>query len=383
MTTIEQTHPAEVTGSPRKAIDDLLGSEVGQKHTEAYSAVDAARDFVLRFVALSDIQADCVALWCAHTWCIDAFDTTPYLAVQSVEPGAGKTTLLEVCEQLVANPWLTGRTTGPALVYKVSQDKPTLLLDETDALFSGGAASQQMLRGVLNSGYKRNGKVSYAKGGSFVDLPVFCPKMFAGLTELPGTVADRSIPIKMRKKTAFDTTERFRIRDVRRIAEVPRMMLIRFGITNLETLAKMRPQMPSELDDRASDCWEPLLCVADLVGGTWPERARKAAVELMKNRKISSAAGQAFHLLGACKDVFHELGIERVQTSRLLEMLNAQGEAELTAITLADSLRGFGIQPLKIRFGKSVCQGYERSGFDSTWENLVPTVPTTDETNEA
>lgn len=348
----------------------------GSDSVEAYSALDAARDFVTRYIALTDVQADCVALWITHTWCIDAFDTTPYLAVQSIEPGAGKTSLLEVCEQLVANPWLTGRTTGPALVYKVSQDKPTLLLDETDALFSGGAMSQQMLRGVLNSGYKRGGKVSYAKGGSFVDLPVFCPKMFAGLTALPNTVADRSVPIVMRKKSAFDQTERLRIRDVRRIAEVPRMMLVRFGVTKCEELSKMRPQLPSSLDDRAQDVWEPLICVADLVGGTWPERARKAAVELMKGRKISSAAGQAFQLLGACKDLFTELGVDRIQTSRLLEML---GEDDLTAMGLADSLRGFGIQPLKIRFGKTVAQGYERSGFEAAYSSLVPTVGTTEE----
>ena len=38
--------------------------------------------------------------------------------------------------------------------------------------------------------------------------------------------------------------------------------------------------MPAGLDDRAADCWRPLLAIAELVGGDWPERARAAALAL-------------------------------------------------------------------------------------------------------
>lgn len=43
---------------------------------------------------------------------------------------------------------------------------------------------------------------------------------------------------------------------------------------HLDRLSYASPHLPDELDDRAQDCWEPLLAIADLAGGGWPVRAR-------------------------------------------------------------------------------------------------------------
>jgi hypothetical protein len=45
------------------------------------------------------------------------------------------------------------------------------------------------------------------------------------------------------------------------------------------------PEMPPEVRDRDADVWEPLLAVADLVGGSWPSRAREAAIALVELAK--------------------------------------------------------------------------------------------------
>jgi len=39
--------------------------------------------------------------------------------------------------------------------------------------------------------------------------------------------------------------------------------------------------MPAAVEDRNADMWEPLLAVADIAGGSWPGRARAAAVALV------------------------------------------------------------------------------------------------------
>src|SRR5436190_24259750 len=93
--------------------------------------------FVGRFVVLSDDQAVAVALWVAHTHAIESAVATPYLSISSAEKRSGKTRLLEVLALLVAKPWLTGGTTKAALVRKVDRDRPTLLLDDSDAAFRG------------------------------------------------------------------------------------------------------------------------------------------------------------------------------------------------------------------------------------------------------
>ena len=344
---------------------------------------EAVRAFLTRYVALGDAEADALTLWTIHTHAFAASETTPYIAVTSSGPGTGKTRCLETLELLVANPWLTGRVTGPALVRKVAAERPTLLLDETDALFTGHVRSQEVLRGVLNSGYKLGGKASYAQGGGYVDLDVYCPKAFAGIGALPGTIADRSIPVVMRKRTAFQPVERLRRRDVRGEARVPRMLAARFAATQLEKLKQARPEIPAALDDRAADVWEPLLAVAEALGGGWPERARRAALVLCQGRRDADTDGLAFELLAECRVVFDELGSDRLQTQTLLEWLRDSGRfAELEgqpldARLLADCLRGFGVAPRKVRFGRITAQGYLRREFEGAWALLgeVPDVP--------
>jgi len=44
---------------------------------------------------------------------------------------------------------------------------------------------------------------------------------------------------------------------------------------HMDQLREAEPDMPVE--DRPADTWEPLIAVADLAGGDWPARARKAA----------------------------------------------------------------------------------------------------------
>ena len=347
---------------------------------------DNVRAFIARYVALGDHELDALALWVIHTHAFAAAETTPYIAVSSTGPGTGKTRCLETLELLVANPWATSRVTGPALVRKVGAEHPTLLLDETDALFSGHVRSQEVLRGVINAGYRLGGKTSYASGGGYVEYDVFCPKAFAGIGDLPRTIADRSIPIMMRKRNAFTPVERLRRRDVRGEARVPRMLAARFAATHLDELRRARPEIPGPLDDRAADVWEPLLAIADCLGGDWPARARVAAVELCSARKESDTDSIAFELLTACRVVFDELQADRLQTSTLLEWLledgrwaDVDGEA-LDARGLADTLRGFGVAPRKVRFGRQTLQGYLRREFEGAWALLaVPDVPATDE----
>ena len=97
----------------------------------------AVERFVRRYVVLTADQAAAVSLWVAHTQALDAFECTPYLHVTSATKRAGKTLLLEALELIVAEPWLTGRTSVAALARKVSAEQLTLLLDASDAAFGG------------------------------------------------------------------------------------------------------------------------------------------------------------------------------------------------------------------------------------------------------
>src|SRR5262249_48941560 len=51
---------------------------------------------VKKYVVLPDGAAEASALWVLHTYCIEALDTSPILAITSPQRRCGKTTLLTV-----------------------------------------------------------------------------------------------------------------------------------------------------------------------------------------------------------------------------------------------------------------------------------------------
>src|SRR5439155_1048392 len=209
-------------------------------------------------------------------------DATPYLAVTSPEKRCGKTRLLEVLQQLVPKAWQAAGVSEAVLFRRIARDGPTLLLDEVDAVFGNRGEGTEGLRAALNAGNRRGTVVSRCegKGQTLRDFPVFCPKVLAGIGALPDTVADRAIPIRLKRKTAKERVPRFRFRDYAVEAAREREALAAWATTATGALRTAEPAVPDALHDRAAEAWEPLLAVADLAGGEWPSRARAAALEL-------------------------------------------------------------------------------------------------------
>src|SRR5262249_55244403 len=74
--------------------------------------------------------------------------------------------------------------------------------------------------------------------------------------------------------------KRFRFRLVHAEAAPLRAALVAWAAAAIVPLRAACPNVPEVLDDRTAEIWEPLLAIADLAGGTWPERARTAALAL-------------------------------------------------------------------------------------------------------
>src|SRR6266513_2998047 len=110
-----------------------------------------------------------------------------------------------------------------------------------------------------------------------VDFEVFGAKMLAGITttRLPDTLTDRSVSIQMHRRHAGEGVERFRYRYAKEDAEPIRFALDVWGEEMVEELGKREPELPDELSDRQADAWEPLLGIADMAGGEWPQAARR------------------------------------------------------------------------------------------------------------
>jgi len=324
--------------------------------------------FIRRFVVVTDHQVVAIAMWIAHTHAVAAFDCTPYLQITSATKRAGKTRLLEVLEPLVARPWLTGRTSAAALVRKVDAESPSLLLDESDAAFGGEKDYAEALRGILNSGYRRSGKATVCIGPSTKieakDFSTFSPKAIAGIGKLPDTVADRSIAIELRRKHTDEPCERWRERDGHAQATPIREHLAAWAVG---------------ARDRQADVWEPLLAIADLAGGEWPDRARRAAIGLagaVEDQDIN------VELLHDINTVFTDIGTTFITSKQLVEKLVEmedrpwadwrQGKP-ISTRAVADRLKTFHVFPKPNAAGSA--RGYDKDRFLDAWSRYPAIKP--------
>ena len=338
--------------------------------------LEDVRRFVLRFVVVDNYQADAAALWTAHTHIFDAFGVTPYLAITSAEKRSGKTRLLEVLELLVCEPLQTANISDAALFRMVAEVKPTLLMDEVDAVFK--ARDREELRGLLNAGYK-HGSVAHRMGGAnnrdLQTFSVFCPKAFAGIGDcLPDTITDRSIAIRLKRRTRDELVERFRLRDVEPGGLMLRARLADWLEPQHDYIAASRPALPDELDDRAQDVWEPLLAIADVAGGDWPERARAAALALStgdEREDDSLTAALLRDIEAFCAGNEHD----RAQTADLLAYLHGVEESPwgdwygktLSAHGLSRLLKRYRIKTIPVWVDGETVRGYKREQFDDAF----------------
>ena len=244
-----------------------------------YSPLDLVESYVGRFVAYPSEHALVAhVLWIAHAHSIECFDTTPRLAFMSAEKESGKTRALEVTALLVPDPILSISASPAVIVRLVSAGKPTILYDEIDAVF-GNAKAQDAngdLCAILNGGYRRGASVyRCTTNGKKVEpevLDAFAPVAVAGLRDLPDTLASRSIFIRMKRRAPDEKVEPFRYRYHSAEAAPIKEALAEWCAAH--DVSGAEPELPTGIEDRAADSWEPLLAIADAAGADWPKRAR-------------------------------------------------------------------------------------------------------------
>ena len=281
------------------------------------------------------------ALWTINTWVFDAFDTTPYLLLDSPMPQCGKTTVLRLLEAVVREPRQATATTEAALFRLIEAFTPTLLVDEAEMLMGNGDRAEAV-RAIANAGYKRGASVPRCTGeGAAVqvrDFPVFCPKAFAAIGGLRGALLDRCIVLLMVKRPAGIRLKPVKEKALRRAAEELRERLEAYALQMREPLAAAYDAAPDEgywpaLADREAELWEPLLLHARLAGPELEARALGAAIALSARKQQIQADDQRFALAGELLDALMRWGQEQFAPGDLVKMLD---EAEHWGANLAE-----------------------------------------------
>jgi len=358
-----------------------------------HEVLDEVRDALSRFVAFPSEEAlTAVTLWAAHTHALDAFHNTPRLAMLSPEPGSGKTRVLEILEILCPRPVMTVNTTPAYLFRRISAEggPPTILFDEIDTVFGPSAKGNEDVRGLINAGYRRGATAGRCVVRNNVitteDLPAFAALALAGLHDLPDTIMSRAVLIRMKKRAPNERVEPFRPRLHADALRSTRDRLAAWVETVVTALEEAWPDLPDGITDRSADVWEPLIAIADAAGGSWPERARVAAVALVALAQ-EREPGHGVRLLADIRDIFGTK--TAMPTESMLEALldldespwaSGPGGKMLDARMMATLLSAFNIKSKSLRTGSRVVRGYERTSFEDPWERYLPsTAPETPE----
>jgi Protein of unknown function (DUF3631) len=248
-----------------------------------------ARAFIDRYARMpSEAAADVVALWAMHAHCREAagvllFESTPRLMLLSAEPGSGKSRVLGLLRMLCGGRYgLLTEPTAWALAHITGPAHEAAFIDEADVLFGRGSRKESV-RAVLNSGYARDGVIAHMRGKTVEDLATFGPVAMAGLDVMKTATGasleplfSRSITIRMRKSA--DPVPQLD-RTAREAAAMLHTAMAAWAAQNRDELAGAIA-LPDWLANRDGEVWGPVLAVAAVAAGEWPDRAITAAAEL-------------------------------------------------------------------------------------------------------
>jgi len=343
---------------------DAVAAKVDARQGETMLA--AVHQFLGRFVAYPSKHAHVAhALWIVHAHLMDKWESTPRLAALSPEPASGKTRLLETTELLVPSPVCAVNVSPAYLFRKVGSDEGvTILFDEIDTVFGPKAKENEEIRGLLNAGHRRGAVagrcVMNGKTVATEEIAAYCAVALAGLGWLPNTILSRSIIIRMRRRRQGEQVEQFRRRIHALDGEQIRVLIESWARAVTGEISW--PDLPLGIEDRDADVWEPLVAVADLVGGQWPELARAAAVALVSESKETEPS-MGIRLLADLRAVFGDR--EAMPSKALLVALHDIAESPwgdlrgkpLDERGLANRLRQYDVRSRTVRIGESTPKG--------------------------
>jgi hypothetical protein len=159
----------------------------------------------------------------------------------------------------------------------------------------------------------------------------------ACIGDLPDAIESRAIIVPMRRRTPDEVVQPFGHRKVEAQVGDLRRRLAQLAVRSLDQLKYSEPAMPVCVIDRAADCWEPLVAVADIVAG-----------------RVADDQSTGVRLLA---DI-HALIFGNISSADLCQRLNALEESGwggsnegkgMHQRDLARRLKPYGLQPKNIR----------------------------------
>lgn len=370
---------------------DTLGAQVVvtlENTFRGYVAIDSGLPLVL-------------SLWTLATYIFDCFDAFAYLGITSPTKRCGKTRLGELLKLFASKGSMSVGISVAALFRFIHAEHPTFIIDEAESLRDRSERAS-LLREILNAGNRRGQTVRRcleltrvpvrkkgerkskveAKRYPTQEYDVYCPKVLICIGNLPDTVADRSIPIRMHRRSN-ETLARFRFSRVEREATD-----LKADIGRLWTEARKRAVAEWYenndllfLLDREAEIWLPFFAVCTVAAPDRIPELEAAARALAEAKASDEPTDLGIRLLFDITQVFQTRKTDRLYTAVILDDLSSIEDSPwpgwskgrgLDARGLSKLLGPFGIKPQDVRIEDTVRKGYLREQFADARERYLP-----------
>lgn len=330
-----------------------------------------------------------LALWTAHTWAIEALYTSPRLLFDSPMPGSGKTTALEHVGRLSRARLSMAAVSSSALIPRVLEAGPrTLLIDECDRSLSGKKQGIEDIVAILNTGYKKGASrpvlVKNADGNfDAKEMSTFAAVAMAGNSpDLPDDTRSRTIEILLLPANNGEIVETdWEVLDEAVALLAGRLQEAVEAVA--DEFAGLAVDLPKELSGRRKEVWRPLMRVAVVAGGTWPELVARVIAKDIERLAAAIEDGLVYekpHVV-LVKDMHAVFGTEPfMSTAAVIAGLVARnssmwgqdasrGFTELTAKRLGSMLsKNFRVRSCQPTRGAQ--RGYRRAELERAWASV-------------
>ena len=369
--------------------------ETGQGSPILFPEITPSREPVDGSILLDDLSkvfsnymflpagaADLLAFWTVFTYLDDNFGISPILAVTSPRKRCGKSTLLAILKELTKKPLVINNTTPAALYRTIEKYSPTLLVDESDTFLH----ENKELIGILNSGHlKSNAYIIRAVGDDYepVAFKTWSPKAISLIGKLPETLRDRSIEVRLQRKTQAEQIERFRADKPANIFATLREAITRWVEDSKDRLFEAEIPDFLEVNDRAADNWRVLFTIAQTAGMDWLNRAYLSAKLLFHVDDDDSARTL---ILEDLINMFEEQNVDKLDSHYIVEELGKMEDRPwtewkngkpITPRQLTKLLKPYDIESKVLKINSESKRGYTYSIIEPVFKRYC--TPVTDE----
>lgn len=372
----EQLERERVEAERREA-EERAAREAAIK-AEALVKMEVMREFIASKLSIPDAKRDhyldILSLWMLSTYSYQASGLTAYLYITAKKRGSGKSQVGKLAYVLTPNPTklLNPQVATPAVLADFFEEGAVTLFDESDKLTAGEAKEMSAL---LNLGNVKGGaryRMRAGKDGGRREQSLFAPKVVMGIARdgslpFPEDTISRGITLEMEE---CSQAERQRIgrfgsnfldyRDDDEIVTL-RDWMRQWSLIHYQQIRDMVPELPELTGFRRGEVVEPIVGLADILGGDWPARVRAAIVALDADTPAPVDPTDAFLAnVAAVVSDYQQAhpGVEFISSADFFDAFKSLSTERLTPIGLGKRLAGYKVTSSVKKVAGKVTRGY-------------------------